>query len=163
MPDKVGPIPFIQNLINEGVSASEGLRQYREAEGSIRTQRWYAAYGEVAAEIAVRPNLQAAPLDVIPGAGEITQRSSTRPGGYNARGGVIVSIREVDPLTGAVSERTQTNFASLKMGSLRTYREILEGLEAYFGSEGQSGQERSSVIGSFVTAVNEMVEPSDAG
>jgi len=155
--DPGAPVPYIYNAISEGTSATAALAEYREAGGSIRTQRWYAAFGEIENELALRPNLQALPLDVVPGAGEVGSRQTFKPGGYQAVGGVLVSVRSIDPETGKVVERTQTNFGSLKMGSLRTSAEMLAELESKYGPEGQSGIERSTVLGSFLTAVNELV------
>lgn len=161
MAEPLAPLPYIYNKVKEGVSPTQALREYRESGGAIRTQRFYKAYGEIFAELAVRPNLQAAPTGAVPSAEEITRQESTRPGGFLARGGVLVSIRSVDPLTGRTTEETRVNFGSVRMQSLQTFGEIMGNLEAKFGPNGTSGVEQSSVLGSFVTGVTELVEPDE--
>jgi hypothetical protein len=153
----VGPLPYIRGLINAGVGPTEGLRQFREAGGAIRTQRWFGAFGELQAEAAVRPQVVTAPTNRPPIADEITQVSSAKPGAYLYRGGVIVTTRSVDPQTGATVESTQTNWAALRTASLIDYEAAMAELEARFGPEGQSGIEHSTVIGSFISAVNDLV------
>lgn len=161
MPDVVGPIPFIFNLINQGINPTEGLRQYREAGGAIRTQRFYHAYGEVAAELAVLPQLQALQPGETPSGDLIRKVGSRSTARYNARVGVLVSVRTVDPLTGAVSETTLTNWGSVAMQEMATIGEILAAGEEKFGPTGQSGLANSTVIGSILGPVTENVPPSD--
>lgn len=155
--DVIGPIPFIFNAIKEGLSATEALNTYREGGGQIRTQRFYQAYGEVSAEIAVLPDLQAQPVDSIPSGELIRQRASSRPGGYLARVGVLVSQRTVDPTTGLVSETTQVNWGSVRMESLASIEEIMALGEENFGPTGQSGLANSTVIGSVIGPIEELV------
>lgn len=157
MTDRIGPIPFIYNAITEGLSATEALNTYREGGGTIRTQRFYHAFSEIAAEIAVTPNLQATPLEQPLSADVITRIGSNRPGGYLYRGAAVVSVRTVDPLTGRVTESTQLNFGMVKSNGVLSPAEILAELEAKFGPEGQSGLANTTVIGSFITAANELV------
>lgn len=157
MADRIGPIPFIFNAIKEGLSATSALDRYRELGGQIRTQRWYAAFGEVSAEVAVLPELQALPQDLIPGGELIRQRASSAPPGYLARVGAIVSVRTVDPTTGKVSEVTQINWGGVKMQDLATIGEILALGEEKFGPGSQSGLANSSVIGSILGPIEELV------
>lgn len=157
MTDRIGPIPFIYNAISEGLNATEALTAYREGGGQIRTQRFYHAFSEIAAEVAVTPNLQATPLDQPLASDVISRIGSNRPGGYLYRGAAVVSVRTIDPLTGKVQESTQLNFGMVKSSDLLTPAEILAQLEEKFGPEGQSGLAQSTVIGSFMTAANELV------
>jgi len=160
--DVVGPIPFIFNSIKEGMSATAALNSYRELGGAIRSQRFYHAYGEVAAELAVEPNLVSAPLDSVPTADQIVDRGSGRPGAFLARGGVLVSVRTVDPRTGKVSEQTQVNFGSMRYQTLPTIGEIMADIEAQFGPNGRSGLQNSTVIGNpFLAPILNLVEPQD--
>lgn len=162
MADKVGPISHIFDAIREGLSATEALNQYREAGGQIRTQRFYHAYGEIAAELAVEPRLQGAPTSQVPSGDMIVDRGSTRPGAYLARGGVLVSTRTVDPLTGRVSEVTQTNFGSVRYDTLPTIEQIMSDIAAQYGSEGRSGVANSTVIGNPMLApILNLVEPDE--
>src|SRR6516164_3502520 len=138
-PDRVGPISFIFNAIKEGMNATNALEAYREAGGAIRTQRFYHAFGEVTAELAVESGLQSEPSNQVPSGEFIIDRGSNRPGAYLARGGVLTSIRTVDPQTGRVSEVTQTNFGSIRYTSLPTIAQIQADIEGQFGPEGRSG------------------------
>lgn len=161
MADRVGPIPFILNLIKQDISATQGLREYREGGGQIRTQRWYALFGETSAELAVLPQLQALPVGETPSGDLIRQRGSSKPGGFLARVGVAVSVRTVNPLTGNVSEVTQMNWGSVRMSQLATIAEILQLGEEKFGPGSQSGLENSTVLGSVLGPIEELVPVAD--
>lgn len=161
MPDRIGPIPFIYNAISEGLTATQALNTYRELGGAIRTQRFYHAFSEIAAEVAVTPSLQATPSEQPLSADVITQIGSNRPGGYLFRGAAVVSVRTVNPLTGQVTETTQLNFGMVKSSEILSPAQILAELESKFGTEGQSGLANSTVIGSFITAANELVPPEE--
>ena len=161
MADRIGPIPFIYNAIKEGLNATRALETYRELGGQIRTQRFYHAYSEVAAEVAVTPSLQATPASQPLSSDVITQIASNRPGGYLFRGAAVVSVRTVNPLTGAVTETTQLNFGMVKSQDILSIEEILAQLEENFGPEGQSGLAQSTVIGSFITAANELIPQTE--
>lgn len=159
----INPLPLIYNLIDQGVGATEGLRQYRAAGGSIRTQRWYAAFGETQLEIATRGIVEAAPAGRTPNADEIVQRQTTRPGGFLYRTGVLVSRNVVDPITGASREVTSIEWQSIRTAQLIDYAAAQAAAEANFGVGAEAGPYGGSVIGSFVSAVNELVpEEPDA-
>jgi len=160
-PDKIGPIPFIFNAIKEGMGATEALQAYREAGGAIRTQRFYHAFGEVAAELAVEPLLQGQPSNQVPSGEFIIDRGSSRSGAYLARGGVLVSVRTVDPQTGKVSEITHTNFGSVRYTTLPTELEIAADIMAQFGPEGRSGLQNSTVLGVNLAPILNLVDPTE--
>ena len=147
----MGPLGLIQSLIGQGVSATEGLRQYRQEGGAIRTQRWYRAFGEMQAEIATRERVMAAPVRSVPSGAEIVRVESARPGAYLYRGGVMAFDRS----TGEVEIRP----ASIRSRTLMRYDEAMaamaEQLEAHAETYG------ISVVGSFVTAVRELVPVMD--
>lgn len=156
----VNPLPLIYNLITEGTGPTEGLRQFREAGGAIRTQRWYAAFGETQLEIATRGVLQAAPVDRPPTPAEITPRQTNKPGGFLYRVGVIASRTAVDPVTGLARETTSIEWQSIRTQQLIDLAAAQAQAEANFGVGAEAGPYGGSVIGSFVSAVNELV-PED--
>jgi len=160
-PDRVGPISFIFNAIKEGLNATDALNAYREAGGAIRSQRFYHAYGEVNAELAVESNLQSQPANQVPSGEFIVDRGSSRPGAYLARGGVLTSIRTVDPETGRVSEMTTTTFGSVRYTTLPTIAQIQADIEGQFGPEGRSGLANSTVLGSFLAPILNLVDPTE--
>src|SRR5437867_3433865 len=106
MAEGVGPISFIYNLLTEEISPTAGLRAYREAGGMIRTQRWYQAFGEVAAAVSRRGLVQAAPIQSVPSPEEISPRASNARPGYLYRAGVINTQRGIVTETGAATEET---------------------------------------------------------
>jgi hypothetical protein len=55
------PSGFIAGKINDGVTSTAALRDFRQAGGAMRTQTWYRLYGEVTDALARAP--QAASLD----------------------------------------------------------------------------------------------------
>lgn len=147
MADRVGPLGLIQSYIGQGISATEGLRQYREAGGQIRDQRWYRAWGEMSAEIATRDSVMAAPLNRAPRPEERVQVQSNKPGGYLYRGGVVAfDIESGDIQLKAGSVRSQT---------LMTYAQAQEAIFDQLANN--AAQYGLSVIGSFITAVRELV------
>ena len=153
----VNPLPLIYNYIAQGIGPTEGLRQYREAGGAIRTQRWFAAFGETQLEIATSGIVQQAASDRPPNPDEITPRQSTKPGGYLYRTGVLVSRTAVDPITGASREVTSIEWQSIRTAQLIDYAAAQLAAEANFGVGGDAGPYGGSVVGSFVSAVNELV------
>lgn len=154
MANIVGPLGLIQSYLKQGISATEGLRRFREAGESIRTQRWYAAWGEMSAEMSTRDSVMAAPLNRRPTPEERTKVGSRNPGGYLYRGGVVAFDRD----TGDI----QLKAGSIRTSSLITYAQAQEALyEQLAGSADVYG---ISVIGSFITAVRELVPiGEDAG
>jgi hypothetical protein len=161
VPDRIGPIPFIFNAIKEEMTATEALNAYREGGGAIRTQRFYHAFAEVSAEIAVRPIVEQANPNQVPSGDMITERASSRPGAFLARGGVMVSTRVVNPQTDKVSEVTQVNFGSVRYQTLPTIAEIESDIASQFGTEGRSGVQNSTVIGTLPPSILSLVEVED--
>lgn len=147
MTDVVGPIGFIRQMVNEGMSATKGLDLYRSAGGRIQTQRWYRAFSTMKAEAARRPTIQTAPIGRAPAGEEITQVESRRPGAYLYRGAVVAFDRETNlPVT---------KYASLRTRKLITYRQAIDILAGQMEAEQDSYG--VTVVGAYVTAVNELV------
>lgn len=162
MPDRIGPIPFIYNAISEGLNATQALRAYREGGGQIRTQRFYAAFGEVGAEMALVSNVQGTPRDQPFSSDVISTIASNRPGAYLYRGGVFLAARTVDPTTGKVQESTQLQFGMVRSSDLLTPAQVEAALMDLFAQGGQSATAYTTPFGAFPTAVNELVSPEDA-
>jgi hypothetical protein len=151
MAETVGPLGFIQSLIGQGVSPTAGLRQYRQAGGAIRTQRWFRAWGEMQAEISTRPVVVAAPLTSVPTRQEITRVESKRPGAYLFRGGVMAFDRQ----TGEVEIRP----SSVRSRTLMRYEEALAAMVEQLASNAEEYD--ISVVGGFITSVRELVPVGD--
>lgn len=152
MADRVGPLGAIQSLLRQGdVGPTQALREYRAAGGQIRTQRWFRAWGEMAAELAARPAVQAAPLESYPEGGQLTRVQSARPGAYLYVGGVMVFDRPTnEPILKAASIRSST---------LLTYAQAQNLLEQQVGMGADSYG--YTVAGGYVTAVRELVPVED--
>lgn len=153
----VNPIPFIYNAISEGKSGRQALREFRDAGGSIRTQRFQQTMGEIQLEIATRGVVEGAPSNRPPTPQEITPRTTSKPGGYLYRTGVLVSRPTVDPITGNVSELTSIEWQSVRTAQLIDYAKAQAAAEANFGTGDTAGPYGGSVVGSFVSAVNALV------
>lgn len=163
MASGVDPVSFIYAKIAEGTGSTQALREYREAGGSIRTQRFYQAFGEVELELATRGLVEAAPVDRAPTPQELTPRTTSRPGGYLYRVGVLTSRSTVDPITGQVREQTSIEWQSIRTAQLIDYAQAMAEAEANFGTGSEAGPYGGSVVGSFVSAVNELVPEDDLG
>lgn len=153
MADRVGPLGFIEAMLGKGIGPTEGLRMYREAGGAIRTQRWFSAYGELAAELARRDMVQAAPLNRPPTGEEISTVASARPGAYLYRGGVMVVDREtglVMTLPGSVRSQRLVNYGTAIAQMLAPVEESQEN----YGF---------TALGAFITGVRELVPVSEVG
>ena len=150
-------IPLIYNGIREGKSGRQMLAEYRAAGGAIRTQRFQQAVGEIQVELATRGLVEQAPTSRAPSRSEITPRSTTRPGGYLYRVGVLVSRTSVDPLTGHQSEQTSIEWQSIRTAQLIDYQQAQAAAEGNFGVGAEGGPYGGSVVGSIVSAVNELV------
>lgn len=161
MADRIGPIPFIYNAISEGLNATEALRQYREGGGQIRTQRFYAAFGEIGAEMQLVSNVQGTPRDQPFDSSAISRIGSNRPGAYLYRGGVLLAARTVDPQTGRVQESTQLQFGMVRSADLLTPAQVEAALMDLFAAGGQSATAYTTPYGAFPTAVNELVPVGD--
>ena len=153
----INPIPFIYAKLAEGVGPTQALREYREAGGAIRTQRFYQAYGETQLELATRGLVEAAPSERAPTPQEISPRSSTKPGGYLYRVGVLTARTSVDPITGTVREQTSIEWQSVRSAHLIAYASAQQLAESNFGVGAEAGPYGGSVLGSFVSVVNELV------
>lgn len=151
MANIVGPLGLIQSYLKQGISATEGLRRFRAAGESIRTQRWYAAWGEMSAEMGVRETVMAAPLNRRPTPDERVKVASRNPGGYLYRGAIVAFDRD--------SGDIQLKAASVRTSSLITYSEAQDALYEQLASN--ADVYGVSVIGAFVTAVRELVPVGD--
>lgn len=100
-----------QLAIREGVNATDALRLYRSAGGSVRTQTWYRLYGQAQLEGALTSKEAAAPLNRVPTAGEIQPATVPRARGYMQRVTVYGRTPEGFIMTREVSLRS-TNLVS---------------------------------------------------
>lgn len=153
MAEGIGPISFIYNLLTEGVGPTAGLRAYREAGGAIRAQRFFEAYGEIAAAVQRRPIVEAAPIRSVPSAEEITQRGSGARPGYLYRVGVVNTQRGIVTEAGTVSEETVIDWVAIRSEHLIEYADAIAEAEALIGEGYRSESGLVSVQGSFVSEV----------
>lgn len=151
----VGPISFIYNLITEGVAPTAGLKAYREAGGMIRTQRFFQAYGEVAAAVGRRPVVEAAPATSVPSADEISRRASAARPGYLYRVGVINTQRGIVTERGAMAEETVLDWVAVRSEHLLQYAEAMALAEETISTGYRSESGLVTLQGSFVSEVNE--------
>lgn len=92
------PAGFIANLVRQGFRPTEGLRMWREAGGSIRTQTWFRLFGEIRASIGRLEEFMSLPPDIPPSDDHFVPWSAGRPGLRAYQVDVWVRERE----TGAV-------------------------------------------------------------
>lgn len=94
-PDIPGnPSGYIRSLIQSDVGPTEGLRNFRDAGGSIQDSRWFDLYHQVDATLADNPTaLGLDPLS-LPGPGDYTTWALGRGGQYMTQ--VEVQVRDRD-------------------------------------------------------------------
>lgn len=126
----------------EGLSANEGLRQYREAGGHVARSTWLQARGEVEAGLAAREGIYNEPLHLIPVAGEIQSWSTTGARGYAQQVEVLVRDRATN---------TVISVPYTSMGSeLRSRQAIInEALEVY--SDDNAKKYNQQILGAIYT------------
>lgn len=69
---RIHPTPIIIGTIREGLSARQGLIEYRRAGGKIRDSTWYKLHGQISQGIEQREDAITSNLDTFPSPGEIT-------------------------------------------------------------------------------------------
>lgn len=90
------PVPFIATAVREGLSATGALKAYRAAGGSVRTQTWYRAYGQVSHAIADYGAELERAQHRIPTAGEIRKWSTVTASGFAQQAQVFMRDRETN-------------------------------------------------------------------
>lgn len=90
------PIWAVTTSIKEGLSANEGLRQFRAGGGRIGRSTWLALRAEVGAALAMRPVEMAAQLDAVPEANHIMQFTTTNATGFLQQVEVLYRIKGTD-------------------------------------------------------------------
>lgn len=96
--DDPHPLSAVISSINAGLSATAGLRAYREAGGSVRTATWYRLHGEVQAAFSNTLSEAGRPGNRFPTEDELTPWSTVDATGYLQQ--VEVALR--DRTTGEV-------------------------------------------------------------
>lgn len=82
--------------VKEGLSANEGLRQFRAAGGKIGRSAWLALRAEVGTALANRPAEMAAPLTAVPGPEHTTVFSTTKASGVIQQVEVLYRVKGTD-------------------------------------------------------------------
>lgn len=82
--------------IKLGLSANEGLRQFREAGGKIGRSAWLALRAEAGAALANRPAEMAANLASIPNGNEITTFTTQVKSGFIQQVEVLYRVKGTD-------------------------------------------------------------------
>lgn len=92
----VYPIWAVVTSIKEGLSANEGLRQFRAGGGHIGRSTWLALRSEVGAALAARPAEMAAELDAVPTGSDVMQFTTTNATGFLQQVEVLYRIKGTD-------------------------------------------------------------------
>ena len=100
------PFSAAQIAIREGANATDALRAFRAAGGSVRTQTWYRLYGQAQLEGAMSGREASAGLARVPVSNEIQTRSVPRATGYMQRVTVFGRTDQGDIVTREVSLRS---------------------------------------------------------
>lgn len=93
------PPGWVANSVRSGLSAREGLRQYREAGGSIRDAVWYRLYAEQRTAVDSVKDEMTRPLDATPRANEITRMTTKRATGYLQTLDIYTRVKGTDVVT----------------------------------------------------------------
>lgn len=94
-------------LMREGMSPTAALQAFRDAGGSVRTQTWYRAWGEVQRDYSERGYWGSADLSQPVSPSELPDWHAGREGSIGFRVGVAVR----DQATGLVDTRTHFMFS----------------------------------------------------
>lgn len=92
---------WVASAVRQGISARQGLREYRAAGGTIRDNTWFKLYTEQSTTTAAMQSEMTRPLNSIPGASEMIVMTTKRATGYlqtldiytRLKGTDVVSVR----------------------------------------------------------------------
>lgn len=145
------PRASVQAAIREGANASDALRAYRAAGGSVRTQTWYRLYGQVQLEGVMAGREAGASLRARPTAGEIQQATSVRARGYMQRVTVLGRDSEGNIISRETSFRSD-NLVSRQNAINKALALVQAGIE---GPEGRERYAMTAVLAGFYSGTFE--------
>jgi hypothetical protein len=148
--EELSPASFIGSMIASGLSPTQGLSQWRELGGSLRTQTWYELWGEVRGAIANREDLQAITADALPPGELLNDWAAGQEGQYATF--VQTFIRQ-----GGEQVLESRYFTYITEGA-HTPSEALAAADDYLtqGARTGTGKQGEVVLGSVITSMNRM-------
>lgn len=150
MPETDGPgsiVSWASAYAAEGKSATEALRDFRDAGGSVTTQTWYGVFGQVAGAIADNAGLAQLPHEAVPSDDLTGEWQAGRPG-------VVYSQATVWLRREGSAEPEPFYYTSLSSG-LRTKGAVLdEALDYVDTFQGSGTLENFTVLGAELTSVS---------
>lgn len=145
------PAGLIAAAIRAGTSATKALGEFRGAGGSIRTQSWYRAFGEVRAAIGRHEAISGLDPSLPPDPGMFSQWSAGRPGTFAYQVDVLVR----DKGSGVVY-RTAYTYLTDQLVPLQSA--IDEAIATYTaGAETSGSWDGQQIIGAVPAGLYEMV------
>jgi hypothetical protein len=126
---------YMPQLMAQGFGPSEALGLFRDAGGAVRTQTWYQAWGELAADYAGRSTWQTADLaqPVIPS--ELPTWAAGREGQFGYKVGAVVR----DRTTGLTDIRTHLVFSTEALAPQAAVDSMIQTYEDEQTAGGPSG------------------------
>jgi hypothetical protein len=143
-------IGFIKQAIVDGKSATSALKDFRAADGAIRNQRWYSAFGEVKASLAQKEEIATLRYDLLPRADQFVEWAAGKAGTY----GYQIEVVQRD----AGADNMFTSRYTLLSPDLLTPDEaVAQAMEDYSQSTGEGGtNEGITVLGGTVVNLYQM-------
>lgn len=143
-------IGFIKQAIAAGQSATAALRDFRAADGAIRNQRWYSAFGEVKASLAQKEGISGLRYDLLPRAEQFVEWAAGKAGTF----GYQIEIVQRD----AGADNMFTSRYTLLSPDLLTPDEaVSQAMADYSESTGDGGtNEGITVLGGTVVNLYQM-------
>jgi hypothetical protein len=90
---------WVAGAVRQGISARQGLNEYREAGGSIRDAIWYKLYAEQKVATESMRDEMTKPLNSIPGANEMITMTTKRATGYLQTIDIYTRVKGTDVVT----------------------------------------------------------------
>lgn len=138
--------------VKAGISARAGLREYREAGGTVNDARWFRMVSSVRTAVAAGNDEPIKPLDARPRGDEITVMPTKTASGYLQN--VTVYVR--DRVTGIVRARP----FSVPSDFLATRADVIDTALANFQHNSEEYEE--TVLGAVYRSTHVMVPESES-
>lgn len=132
------PTPYVIDSIKQGLSANEGLRQFRAGGGKIGRSAWLALRAEVGAALANRESEMSANLNSVPATNEQTTFTTTNASGFIQQVEVLYRVKGSDVIVNRPF--------SVKGDTLITRQQAIESALDTMSRSQQSGNYGEQVI-----------------
>lgn len=149
------PAGQMLDAMRSGNSATEALRQFRDAGGSMRTQRWYSLWGEIQADLGNRPELLGLPRSSAIPIQNHTEWSAGQPGRYGYQAHVFTA-RDITNDEGSTYTLIEAQPSTIVSDRILTPDEVRQAAIDQYATSPERSKYSSAIIDAQVVAAYQM-------